>query len=160
MSVKLSGFILDTNLPPTETLLMLALADYADEQGVCWPSKETLARRSRISKRTVDKYVNQLAKNGWLSVEKNGGRKSNCYRLNIDKIFSEGCRPCTPEVQPILHPRGATHAAPEPPYNHHRTPPAPSAPPAREKKSGQVKPVSDHAWLTAWCGSCLCATRW
>ena len=90
MSMKLVGFVLDTNLPPTETLLMLALSDYADEQGVCWPSKETLARRSRVSKRTVDKYINLLAENGWLKIEEHRGRKSNCYYLNINKIYREG----------------------------------------------------------------------
>ncbi len=157
MSMKLVGFVLDTNLPPTETLLMLALSDYADENGVCWPSKETLARRSRVSKRTVDKYINLLAENGWLKIEEHRGRKSNCYYLNINKIYREGqvetCKPCRSEVQPMLQVRPATHAAPEPPYNHHITPPAPSAPAPRERKPKQAKvekPTSDHAWFTAW----------
>ena len=66
LSIKLSGFIFETDLPPTETLLMLALADYVDQDGKCWPSKETLARRSRVSKRTVDKYIKRLSENNEL----------------------------------------------------------------------------------------------
>ena len=154
MSYKLGGFILDTSLPPTETLLLLALADYADERGRCWPSKETLSRRSRVSKRTVDKYIKRLSESGWLWIEEHGGRKSNCYTLNTEKIYQEGrvdpCRTCTPGVQPMLQGRGATHAAPEPPYNPHRTPPAPSAQPPGEKKPKTKKPLSDHSWFTAW----------
>jgi hypothetical protein len=40
--IKPIGFILDSNLPPTEKLLMVSLAEFADENGLCWPSKETL----------------------------------------------------------------------------------------------------------------------
>ena len=154
LSVKLSGFIFDTYLPPTETLMMLALADYADQNGKCWPSKETLARRSRVSKRTVDKYLKILAENNWLKIESNGGRKSNNYYLNLEKIYHEGslqpCKACTPQnsvrVQD-LHPTPASHVAPELPIEDFKRPAAKKALPVMPAIKTQPK---DHTWFTAW----------
>lgn len=146
MSIKLVGYIFDTDLPPTETLLMLALADYADQTGKCWPSKETLARRSRVSKRTVDKYINKLSENGWLEITYLGGRKSNVYTLNIDKIHAEGCRTCTPGVQD-LHPTPATHVAPELPIEDLKDRQQEKPLPAPTTKKSNPK---DHTWFTAW----------
>ena len=153
MSIKLSGFIFDTDLPPTETLLMLALADFADQNGRCWPSKETLAHRSRVSKRTVDKYIKRLAEDGWLKVESMGGRKSNIYYLNIDKIYAEGnrqpCKTCTPEIAPTvqdLHPTPANHVAPELPIELKKTG-SDKKLPADDHQKPQPK---DHTWFTAW----------
>lgn len=149
LSVKLSGFIFDTDLPPTETLMLLALADYADQDGKCWPSKETLARRSRVSKRTVDKYLKILSENNWLRIESKGGRKSNNYYLNLDKIYREGtlqpCKACTPQnsvrVQD-LHPTPASHVAPELPIEDLKD--------RQQRKPLPVPQPKDHTWFTAW----------
>lgn len=41
-------------------VLLLALANYADEQGVCWPSQETLARNTEQSVDTVQRQLKNL----------------------------------------------------------------------------------------------------
>jgi hypothetical protein len=43
-------------------VLLLALANYADENGVCWPSQETLARDTEQSVDTVQRQLNVLEK--------------------------------------------------------------------------------------------------
>lgn len=43
-------------------LLLLALANYADEIGVCWPSQQTLARDTEQSVDTVQRQLDVLAK--------------------------------------------------------------------------------------------------
>jgi len=43
-------------------LLLLALANYADKNGVCWPSQETLARDTEQSVDTVQRQLNVLEK--------------------------------------------------------------------------------------------------
>ena len=63
----------------------------------------------------------------------------------------------------MLQVRPATHAAPEPPYNHHITPPAPSAPAPRERKPKQAKvekPTSDHGLVHCLVDLCFFADRW
>ena len=41
-------------------LLLLALANYADKNGVCWPSQETLARDTEQSVDTVQRQLDVL----------------------------------------------------------------------------------------------------
>ena len=147
------GHIFDSELPPIETLLLIALADYADHNGRCWPSKETLARRSRVSKRTVDKYIKRLADGEWLKIEVQGGRKSNNYVLNLDKILAvQPCKPCTPKTEKehstlqALHPSHASHVAPELSIEVKNTG-GTKTPPVPDAKKSQAK---EHSWFSAW----------
>ena len=41
------------NLEPAEKLVLLAVADFADDNGAAWPSIPTLARKSSLSEDTV-----------------------------------------------------------------------------------------------------------
>lgn len=43
-----------------ELLLMLAIADFANDQGVAWPSINTLARRTRTATRTVQRLLSRI----------------------------------------------------------------------------------------------------
>lgn len=67
-------------------LLHLALADFANDEGICFPSHGTLARKARCSKGWVSQTVRQMIADGLLvEVEKAGqGRgKVGRYRLLI-----------------------------------------------------------------------------
>ena len=74
------------DLGPTETLLMMALADAADDDGFCWPSQVVLARKARQTDRNVRRLITRLSRQGLLRVEhrsSTGGRRSNRYWLNV-----------------------------------------------------------------------------
>jgi hypothetical protein len=77
-----------TPLPPTPKLVLMALADIADDQGICWPSHRTLALKCSLADRTVRRMLILLQAQQLLLVEsrvrKDGSRASNCYRLAID----------------------------------------------------------------------------
>ena len=83
-------------LKPGPTLVMLALADFADERNSCFPGQKTLAARARCSKRSVINYLKELQDLGLLSVENrfysNGDsgirRSSNRYILHVGKTFT------------------------------------------------------------------------
>jgi hypothetical protein len=63
-------------------LVMLALADRADDNGRCWPSIDDLSERTKLSPRAVQKAIAALAEIGELEVENGGGRhRSNQYRI-------------------------------------------------------------------------------
>jgi hypothetical protein len=92
-------------------LVLLVLADYADEEGgSCWPSVKTIARETLLSERQVQYNLRHLAQIGEIAVEEEGGgRKSTRYKV---------CMGESPGVQ-YLHPsepsnelRGATHCTP------------------------------------------------
>jgi hypothetical protein len=55
-------------------LLMLALAEFADADGRCWPSIETLAERIDVADRSVKRLIAQAESDGELSVCRNAGR--------------------------------------------------------------------------------------
>lgn len=66
----------------SQLLVMLALADFANDAGVCWPSMETLALKVRMTERGTRKIVGTLKADGWISVKIGGGRHGcNEYTL-------------------------------------------------------------------------------
>jgi DNA-binding MarR family transcriptional regulator len=74
-------------LTPTLKLVLMALADAADKQGVCWPSISTLAKKCSVSTRTVQRSLRALVDQGLLIAEArrrgDGSSTSNRYRLLV-----------------------------------------------------------------------------
>lgn len=82
-----------TGLDQPQTLVLLALADAANDAGVCWPSQAEIGRKARMSDRSVRTHVRALEGLGLLHVERRAttaGRKSNIYQLNVGAVFSAG----------------------------------------------------------------------
>jgi hypothetical protein len=75
-------------------LTLLALADWADEEGSCFPSIKQLAVKSRQSERNAQRCIRRIANDSFLFVrDPGGGRlpgstigKRPLYRINIDKL--------------------------------------------------------------------------
>lgn len=67
---------------PAQTLIMLALADYANDEGVCWPAWESIAKKARCSRTTVWRIINQLIRANKIEINHRRGRnKTNTYRI-------------------------------------------------------------------------------
>lgn len=85
MSVKATTWAWEQDVNMAEQLTLLALADFADEKGVCWPSKELLMQRSKLSRRGLMSCLKRLADAGLISVQQwhreNGSSTSNYYQL-------------------------------------------------------------------------------
>ena len=133
MSIKVMNFIWD-HYPEggSELLLILALADHADDVGDrIYPSVQTMARKTRMSERTVQYLLRRIQERGWLVlVEAGGGRKRTArYRINMGRTgnganiapIAKGCNPKQERVQTSAETvqkntvNGATAIAPEPP---------------------------------------------
>jgi hypothetical protein len=69
-----------------QLLLMLALADFANDAGECWPSINSLATKARMVPRTVIRSLKALESDGWLSVL----RKTREHRGNSYLITTKG----------------------------------------------------------------------
>lgn len=54
-------------------LVLLAIADFADDDGKAFPSVTTLARKARLSERQVQRAISALVKAGELTVRKGAG---------------------------------------------------------------------------------------
>lgn len=70
----------------SEALVLLALADQANDQGFCWPSQQKLAPKARQSVSTLRRSLRSLEKMGLLTTitrSSTSGRRSNLYLLHI-----------------------------------------------------------------------------
>ena len=70
----------------SEALVLLALADQANDEGLCWPSQEKLAPKARQSVSTLRRSLRSLEKMGLLTTitrSSTRGRRSNLYLLHI-----------------------------------------------------------------------------
>lgn len=64
-------------------LVLLAYADRANDQGICWPSVPDTARRTNLAERTVRQINADLIRAGELEITETGGGagKTNTYQL-------------------------------------------------------------------------------
>ena len=54
-------------------LVALVLANYANEKGLAWPSIESLAEKTGLSTRQIQRLVPQIEKAGLLRITTGGG---------------------------------------------------------------------------------------
>lgn len=82
----------------TELLMLLAIADFADDDGRAYPSVASLARKCRMQPRNARYILNELQVSGELKVQVNAGpRGANLYRLIFDAMPGlDVCRPLQP----------------------------------------------------------------
>jgi len=68
VSVRLMSAVWDLDLPPGEKLVLLALADQANDEGrQCWPAVSTIAHKSGQGERTVRRALSDLEAKGHLT---------------------------------------------------------------------------------------------
>jgi hypothetical protein len=73
---------------PLRKLVLLKLADNANDQGECWPSYNYIAEQCEMSRRSVMDHVKKLEKSGFLRREYRKGVKgnsSNVFHLDFDE---------------------------------------------------------------------------
>lgn len=111
MSIAAMNWVWSLRLKPTPKFVLLALADAADDKGYCWPSVPTLARKTCLDDRSVQRILGRLKAEGLLQVQqrfrKDGSPTSNGYRLPLtapgDKL---------PPPPPVLCPDLVSSASP------------------------------------------------
>lgn len=76
--------IFDFELNPYELSIYFFLVKHADRNNMsCFPSRATIARKCRMTKNTVDKYIKTLSEKGLIEVHHrkrmNNSNSSNLY---------------------------------------------------------------------------------
>ncbi len=124
---------------PLRKLVLIKLADNANDNGECWPSYQHIADHCECSKSAVKDHISALIKLGLMSKENrvgnnNGkGNTSNVYRLNLTKT------PVPPESID-----GSTESTPVPPESTPVPPEStPPVPPAGTRTSNSFEPVKE-----------------
>ncbi len=74
---------------PLAKLVLLKLADHANDEGECWPSQGRIARDCGLPRETVNRQVKALSTAGLIRVENRAnktGKQSNLYFLLCDPV--------------------------------------------------------------------------
>lgn len=169
MSAHIIGACFLLDLSASEKIVMMAVADCANDDGVGFPGRQYLAQKTSLSTKTIDAIVKKLSGSNYLSVENRRTRKgdltSNCYTLNVDRILvdamaarKKNCNPVAEKTligreatslgvgKPLPYPRETTSLPCLSPSLFPKSSPTPSAP----ATFSSSKPLSDHAWFVKW----------
>ena len=108
-------------LPPAPKLILLALADIADDSGVCFPSVSYVARKVTLGKRATQRRIQELSEAGLIRVEsrvrKDGSHSSNRYYLSIHRPNSDGSGVESTPPTPVVPTDRVMHAVTRPPVH-------------------------------------------
>jgi hypothetical protein len=98
MSIKLMTAVWDReDLSSTQKLVLLSLADWANDDGLCWPSIERIAKKSSLKKRAVQLAIRSLEEMQFIRREEVIG-KGNRYWIQIPM---QQMHPCIKDALPV-----------------------------------------------------------
>lgn len=89
MSIRVMDAIWKSEIKfePSHLLVMLALADWCNDSGECYPAVESIAKKSRMSERNARYILKKLASDGYITITENRGRNNtNVYTLNLQSL--------------------------------------------------------------------------
>ena len=110
----------DMDLPMGQKMLLLALCDHANDEGVCYPSQEKLAQKCSMGERTVISHIQWLERHGILSRERRQNtqrRKSDLYQITLDGYMPEPANSAPANSAPAKFSPEPANFAPSEPAN-------------------------------------------
>ena len=88
MSIKAMAYVWENSKASGgELLLLLAICDHAADDGYCWPGIDTLAKKIRMSTRSVMRFVQSLENRGELHTVR--GNRNNRYIVTMGRSKDE-----------------------------------------------------------------------
>lgn len=109
MSVIATAWVWSLDLPTSTKLVALALADYANEDGVCWPSVSRLAGRCSMHPRTIQRHLSDLEERRVLVRQP----RFNELGVQTSSLLVMPLPNLSPPLQDLSPPQGDTHVTPE-----------------------------------------------
>jgi len=103
VSTKVMSACWPVRTEPSRKAVLISLADQANDDGICWPSVSTMAERTCLDERTVQRAIQDLQAEGHLTVQMRSGR-STIYRLHP----RHGDTPVTVSPSSQRHPTSVT----------------------------------------------------
>ncbi|HHO0296137.1 TPA: helix-turn-helix domain-containing protein [Neisseria gonorrhoeae] len=98
MSARLMGMAFKTGIPRGQRFVLVKLCDCANDEGLCYPSQETLAEDTGFAETAVRQHIKWLKDNNFIkSARRQRGRerKSDIYRINVallEKCYAEAAK--------------------------------------------------------------------
>ena len=109
MSIRIMTNVWErSDINPTQKLVLLALADWANDEGLCWPSIDRLCQKSGLKRRSVQMAIHAMEEQGILQREEVVGKGCKYWILSPVQEMHPRTK-CTPPVQQ-MHPTRALDA--------------------------------------------------
>ncbi|RKV62922.1 MAG: hypothetical protein D8H97_45005, partial [Neisseria sp.] len=108
------------DLPMGQKMLLLALCDHANDDGVCYPSQEKLAQKCSMGERTVINHIQWLERHGIVSRERRQNtqrRKSDLYQITLSNYTPEPANSAPANSAPAKFSPEPANFAPSEPAN-------------------------------------------
>lgn len=105
MSIRAIAWAFEQDVPPTSKLVLLKLADNANDEGWCWPAQSTLARHTSLTRETVNRHISKLESAGLLTIKRRTQESVNLpnhYRLNLRGVVTEDHIGCDRRSQGVV----------------------------------------------------------
>jgi DNA-binding IclR family transcriptional regulator len=114
VSVKVTTFVWESDIKPANVrMTLLALADNANDAGMCWPGVAHLCGKTGIARSTMFRILTQLEADGLLVRDErrrpNGSRRSNEYRIDCEALRSRARVVSAAEIAELTRPVDMTH---------------------------------------------------
>lgn len=122
MSIRLMNMVWDNTdewLSGSRRLVMLALADNANDEFQCWPAIETIAKKANLGTRYTLEILKELTEHGYIN-RKRRYQTSTLYTLHFNQVSYSAQSEVSP-ASPISEPRLTSLVSPaslEPSVNH------------------------------------------
>jgi len=154
MSVKHMALVWEhADADGSEMLVLLALADFADADGWCWPAMGTLAKRARIKERAARMAVRRLEGKGLIlcQLSRGGKGRGNRYRITVNPAEYAALSEDNPADGAVLDkPQTRQNMPPKPPNPAREgTKPGTTVPPNHQEPPKEKKEYTP-AFLEFW----------
>jgi Helix-turn-helix domain len=173
MSIESMVTVLNAdNLTARRKLILLGIANH-DGDGGSWPSVATLARYAVCSTRTVQRELQRLSDEGFVTIEIRAGgssrtradRRPNLYHLNVTRVVDNSIHGVTVDVTPsgsrgdiAMSQRGDIAMSPETsltvPYTSKRDTYVTAEPDSVDNVKLTRAQVRDIVTMSAFCPTC------
>lgn len=141
MSVRIMANVWEhPGINATQKIVLLALADWANDEGMCWPSIQRIADKCCLTTRAVQKALRAMEEMGLLRHE-DGVHKSRTYWISLPLNHVHPRTTFTPplnDVHPTPEPR-----SPNTSYTHQLTT-------TSNKSSDDDQPVTEEEIIECW----------
>jgi hypothetical protein len=129
-------------MSPAQKAVLISLADQANDDGYCWPSASTIAKRTCLSERAVRSAILWLRETGFLRSSERSGT-SSVYQITPEKgvLPLQQMHPCSKCTPADAAPRGAD-AAGVPLQMPHPTPADAAPKPSLNRQLNRKEPKS------------------
>lgn len=122
MSVRVMTRVWDLELPDSQKIVLLALADCANDEGHCWPSMRTLASKCSKGERTVQGVIIKLCEAGHLTRREVPGKGCNYTVHPRNDSTPAGIAPRREQQKPPQGLRDTPAEAADKPSKNHKQP--------------------------------------